>query len=57
MSDEIKRNESTEYGRKIWEAVERAASRAPEWIKQQVKGKKQSRGTVPAKGDEKSGKA
>lgn len=32
----ILRNESTEAGREMWRAVDRAASRAPEWIRQKV---------------------
>jgi hypothetical protein len=36
MPDEILRNDSTENGKKIWKAVEKAASRAPEWVKKQI---------------------
>lgn len=57
MSDEIKRNESTENGRKIWEAVERAASRAPDWVKQQVKDARQSQGPVPTNSGDKAKKS
>jgi hypothetical protein len=32
----ILRNESTDTGREMWRAVDRAASRAPEWIRTRV---------------------
>ncbi len=33
MAEKVLRNESTEVGKRIWKAVDAAASRAPEWIK------------------------
>ena len=37
MSDKRLRNESSNEGRTIWKAVNLAASRAPEWIKERAK--------------------
>lgn len=31
------RDESTEEGRKIWQAIDRAADRAPDWAKERVR--------------------
>lgn len=36
MSDRPLRNESTSKGKETWEAVDRAADRAPEWVKRRV---------------------
>jgi len=38
MTDERRtlRNESTPKGREIWKAVDKAAARAPEWIKKRL---------------------
>jgi len=30
------RNDSNQRGREVWKAVDRAASRAPEWIRKRV---------------------
>ena len=36
MSSHVLRNESTKTGQEMWRAVDRAASKAPEWIRQRV---------------------
>jgi hypothetical protein len=38
MTDEKRtlRNESTPKGREIWKAVDKAAARAPEWMKKRL---------------------
>lgn len=36
MADKTLRNDSTENGKKIWDAVEKAASRVPEDVKKQI---------------------
>lgn len=51
MAGEILRNDSTEGGKKIWEAVERAAEKAPDWVKRHLDNAGQSREVKPAEKD------
>lgn len=41
------RNESTEFGRQVWKAVDRAANAAPEWMKAHVREFLQRTGAIP----------
>jgi len=37
MPERTLRNDSTDDGKKIWEEVDRAAAKAPEWVKARLK--------------------
>ncbi|HVH69018.1 MAG TPA: hypothetical protein VM716_14210 [Gemmatimonadales bacterium] len=37
MTEPTLRNDSTDDGKKIWEEVDRAAAKAPEWVKARLK--------------------
>lgn len=41
------RNESTEFGREVWRAVDKAANAAPEWMKAHVREFLQTTGAIP----------
>lgn len=43
----ILRDESTAVGREVWQAVDRAANQAPDWMKSHVKGFLETTGAIP----------